>query len=395
MTYKVIDQIDLKSKRVFIRVDFNVPLREKTIADESRVLESLPTIRYAVEQKAKVILASHLGRPKGRRDEKYSLMPVASRLSEFLKTEVIFPEDSVGDAVRKLASDLRDGDVMLLENLRFHPEEEANDPRFAASLAQLAEVYINDAFGASHRAHASTVGMVGRVSDRGIGFLVQKELKALGELMASPKKPFLAVFGGAKVSDKIGVIENLFQHVDAVAIGGGMAYTFLKARGIPVGRSLVEEGKIRQAEKILSRAEIKGVDVVLPKDSVVVDELREGAAWRVVRHGADFGNGMGVDIGPESVGEFKERIAGAQTIFWNGPLGVIEIPPFDCGSVAIAQALAESPAHTVAGGGDSLRLIKREKLSGGFDHVSTGGGASMTWLEGKSLPGLTALGVKS
>lgn len=391
MPYKVIDQFDLKSKRVFIRVDFNVPLKDKTIADESRILESLPTIRYAIEQKGKVILASHLGRPKGKREEKCSLLPVASRLSEILKTEVIFPEDCVGDAVRKLASDLRDGDVMLLENLRFHPEEEANDPKFAASLAQLAEVYINDAFGASHRAHASTVGMVGKVADKGIGFLIQKELKALGELMASPQKPFLAVFGGAKVSDKIGVIENLFQHVNAVAIGGGMAYTFLRAKGIPVGRSLVEEGKIRQAEKILSKAELKGIDVILPKDSVVVDELREGAEWRIVRHGGDFGNGMGVDIGPESVEEFKKRISAARTIFWNGPLGVIEIPPFDQGSVAVARAMADSSAHTVAGGGDSLRLIKKEKLSEGFDHVSTGGGASMTWLEGKTLPGLAAL----
>ena len=391
MTYKIIDQIDLRSKRVFIRVDFNVPLKDKSIADEARIVESLPTIRYAMEKKAKVILASHLGRPKGKREEKFSLLPVASRLSEILRSEVVFPEDCTGGAVRKLASDLRDGDVILLENLRFHPEEEANDPNFSASLAQLAEVYINDAFGASHRAHASTVGMVGHVAEKGIGFLIQKELRALGELMAKPQRPFLAVFGGAKISDKIGVIENLFQHVNAVTIGGGMAYTFLKARGVPVGRSLVEEGKIRQAEKILSRAELKGVEIVLPKDSVVVDELCEGAPWRIVKHGDDFGTGMGVDIGPETIEEFKKKIDSAKTIFWNGPLGVIEIPPFDSGSVAIARALAAAKAHTVAGGGDSLRLINREKLAEGFAHISTGGGASMTWLEGKSLPGLVAL----
>ena len=321
MTYRTIDQIAIEGKRVFIRVDYNVPLADGKIADDRRVQESLPTIEHALNREAKVILGSHLGRPKGVKDPKFSLFPVAEYLSSVIKRDVVFPEDCVGDAVRKLAGDLREGEIMLLENLRFHPEEEKNDPQFSKQLAQLSEVYINDAFGVAHRAHASTVGMVSHFKEKGIGFLIKKEAEYLQGLFSKPSHPFLAIFGGAKVSDKIEVIENLMNHVSAFIIGGGMAYTFLKARGVDIGESIIDEGKIHQAEKILKRAEIKGIDILLPVDSVLAAEVSVGVVSRVANNGEKWDGLKALDIGPQTIVNFAAKIRQAKTILWNGPMG--------------------------------------------------------------------------
>ncbi|MDO8520410.1 MAG: phosphoglycerate kinase [Deltaproteobacteria bacterium] len=387
---KIIDQIDIREKRVFIRTDYNVSMKDGKIADDLRIRASLPTLQYAIDAKAKIIIGSHLGRPKGVRDEKYSLLPVAERLSELLGRDVIFPEDCIGDAVKKLASELRDGDVLLLENLRFHPEEEANEPFFSEKLAAFAEIYINDSFGTVHRAHASTAGMVSHFKEKGMGFLMQKELAALDGLFHA-KKPFLAILGGAKVSDKIGVIENMMNHVDGFLIGGAMAYTFLKALGKKIGQSVVEEGKVHQAEKILKRAEVKGIEILLPPDSVIAFEPFEGTPFRIATNGEDWGNWMGLDIGPKTLDLFSERIMKAATIFWNGPMGMFEIPPFNRGTVEIANRVAQSGAFSIAGGGDSLAAIRQAGFGEKFSHLSTGGGASMEFLQGKTLAGLKAL----
>ncbi len=389
--FRIIDQIDIQAKRVFIRTDYNVSIKEGKILDDSRIRSSLKTIEYAISQGAKIILASHLGRPKGERNEKYSLLPVAERLSELLNREIIFPDDCIGDGVRKLASDLREGDIMLLENLRFHPEEAANNDLFSKKLASLAQVYINDAFGAVHRSHASTVGMVNFFAERGIGFLMQKEIIFLDGLLKSAKKPFLAILGGAKVSDKIGLIENLMHHVDCFLIGGGMSYTFLKAQGLKVGKSLVEESKVSQAARILKRAEQKNIEILLPIDSVLAETFDANAATRIVSNGDSWDDWMGLDIGPKTIELYKEKIRQSATIFWNGPMGVFEMPAFQNGTFEIAKCLSQSNSVTVVGGGDSLTAINMSNVGDHFTHLSTGGGASMEFLEGKPLPGLRAV----
>lgn len=389
----MIDQIAIEGKRVFIRVDYNVPLADGKISDDRRIRESLPTIEHALNAKARVVLGSHLGRPKGVHDPKYSLLPVAEHLSGLLNRDVVFPEDCVGGAVRKLAGDLREGEIMLLENVRFHPEEEKNDPQFSKQLAQLADIYINDAFGVVHRAHASTVGMVSSFKEKGIGFLIKKEIDSLQGLLSKPSRPFLAIFGGAKVSDKIGAIENLMNHVDAFIIGGGMAYTFLKARGIDIGRSIVDETKIHQAEKILKRAEIKGIQVLLPVDSVLASDISAGFESKVANNGEKWDGLKALDIGPQTILNFAAKIRQAKTILWNGPMGVFEIPDFEKGTFDIARAVAESGAVAVVGGGDSVSAIRKSGMADKMAHLSTGGGAMMEFLEGKTLPGLKVLEV--
>lgn len=396
--YRVIDQINIKDKKVFIRTDYNVPVQGGEILDDTRIKASLPTLEYALSQNSRIIIASHRGRPKGHRNEgtlspENSLLPVASYLSHLLKKDVIFPENCLGDAVKKLVSELRGGDVMLLENLRFFPEEELNDPKFSKQLSTLAEVYINDSFGTAHRAHASTSGMVSFFQEKGIGFLVDKELKFLKALLASPKKPFLAILGGAKVHDKIGVIENLMNHVDAFIIGGAMAYTFLKAQGVGVGNSLVDESKVHQAVRLLERARIKGVDIFLPVDSVVADKKEEGASSHVIRHGDAWQEGLGLDIGPESLKVFDDKVKKSATIFWNGPMGVFEISSFQKGTFGLAHSIAQSHAVSVVGGGDSVSAIRQAGYEDQIAHLSTGGGAALAYLEGKKLPGLQVLEV--
>ena len=418
MALKSVDQIAVAGRRVFLRVDFNVP-REKReaiknqarravegeapralpvegatrapIIDDTRIREALPTIQYLLEQKAKVILASHMGRPKGK-DLEESLMEVATRLTELLNKEVIFPEDCVGDAVRKLAHDLREGEILLLENLRFHKEEEANDPHFAETLAQLGEVYLTDAFGALHRAHASTVGMVGHFKEKGIGFLVKKELEFLGRLINNPERPFFVVLGGAKVSDKIGLIENLLPKIDGLLLGGGLAYTFLKAQGIPVGRSRVEEEKLYLAQKILQKGKENGVPIHLPVDHRVAEKMEESAVpWVTSRIGD---REMGLDIGPETAKTYADLLGRAKTVFWNGPMGVFEIPSFAEGTAAVAKAVAfstEAGAFSVVGGGESLAAVRMSGVADRISHLSTGGGATLEYLEGKELPGLKVL----
>lgn len=393
MVIKYIDELPIAEKRVFVRVDFNVAFDEsQKISDDTRIRAALPTIRYALGQNAKLILASHLGRPKGKPNPKYSMKPVAERLSELLgDVDVILPEDCVGDAVKKLAGELLPGQVMLLENLRFHAEEEANDDAFSKQLAQLAEVYINDAFGAAHRAHASTAGMVRLVPVRGAGFLMRAEVEALSKILKNPARPFVALLGGAKVSDKLGVVENLMNICDNLLVGGGMAYTFLKAKGVSVGKSLVEEDKIHAARRILERAETRGIQILLPLDHTVALVL-EASAVPLKTDGADIPNNMiGLDIGPKTVSAFASVIAKAKTVFWNGPMGVFEMTPFSAGTEQMALAIAESGAVSVVGGGDSVAAITKAGLEKRITHISTGGGASLEFLEGKSLPGITAL----
>lgn len=388
---RLIDQIPLKDRRLFIRTDFNTPLKDGKVADDTRIKESLPTIQWAINQGAKIIIGSHLGRPKGSVQEKFSLMPVAAHLSEMLNKDIIFPELPTSNAVKKLVSELRSGEIILLENLRFVPEEEANDDSFARHLASLADVYVNDAFGVLHRAHASTAGMVSHFKDKGIGFLVQKELAALDGLMKNTKKPFLAILGGAKVADKISVIENLMNHVDVFIIGGGMAYTFLRAQGMEIGQSLVDETKIHQAARLLERAKNKGVRLILPIDSLAAMRMEAGVPTRVVNHGESWTEGAGFDIGPASHELFNREIGQASTIFWNGPMGVFEIPDFAKGTMAVALAVASNRGVSVVGGGDSVAAVKKSGYADRIHHLCTGGGAALEYLEGKKLPGLQAL----
>ena len=393
MSYKSVDQLAVAGKRVFLRVDFNVP-RDKSdsskILDDTRIREALPTIRYLLDQKAKLIIASHLGRPKTK-ETKYSLEPIAQRLSELLGQDVIFPEDCIGDAVKKLALELKEGSVLLLENLRFHPEEEANDPNFAQSLAALAQVYVSDAFGVLHRAHASTAGMVSHFSEKGIGFLVAKEVQFLEKLSKNPAKPFYAVLGGAKVSDKIGLIENLITKVDGVLLGGGLVYTFLKAQGIEVGKSLVETDKLHLAERILEKAKNYGIPIYLPTDHVVASQLSADAQTRIVTKVPI--DQMGLDIGPATRTQYKDILRKAKTVFWNGPMGVFEIPAFAEGTLSIARAIADSGAESVIGGGESVAAVQKSGVADQMTHLSTGGGATLEYLEGRELPGLKVLEV--
>ena len=393
-TIRSIEQLDIGGKRLFVRVDFNVPLDKKTgkVKDDARIRAALPTIRYALSRKAKVILASHLGRPDGKVVPEMSLEPAGARLSQLLGQDVIFADDCVGDGVKKLVGELREGQVLLLENLRFHPEEEANDDGFSRELASLCEAYLDDAFGTVHRAHASTVGMVKYVPLRGAGFLVLAELKHLQPLLKGAPKPYLAILGGAKVSDKIKVIEQLLSKVDALLIGGAMAYTFLSARGVPVGASRVEKDKIDVARRILDKAAQSRVEVLLPVDHVVAKEPKAGVPIQVV---AQIPEGMlGLDIGPKAREQYRQRILGAKTVFWNGPMGLFEVSEFAAGTLAVAEALAEATsrgARTVVGGGDSAAACAEMGMADKVTHVSTGGGASLEFLEGRELPGIKVL----
>jgi phosphoglycerate kinase len=396
-----IQDIELTNKRVFIRVDFNVPLTEdgQTITDDTRIVATLPTIEYALRHRAKVILASHLGRPKGKPNPKYSLRPVAIRLRELLdkkfsdSVNVAFSPDCVGEIAEEMARQLESGQVLLLENLRFHAEEEANDPAFSKALASLAEVYVNDAFGSAHRAHASTEGITHYLKPAVAGLLMEKEITYLGKALESPEKPFVAIIGGSKISGKIDVIQNLLDKVDTLVIVGGMAYTFYRALGVKTAKSLVEEDKIELAKETLVKARVKGVKLLLPMDNVIADSFANDAKTQVWDSSKDFPeNWQGLDIGPLSVAAIEKVVSTARTIVWNGPAGVFEFPRFAVGTNAIARAVAaHRAAISIIGGGDSVSAINQAGVADQITHISTGGGASLEFLEGKKLPGVEAL----
>jgi phosphoglycerate kinase len=392
MGIKTISELDIAGRRLFIRVDFNVPLTpEAKVSDDTRIRESLPTIQLAVENGARVVLASHLGRPKGKVDKKYTLEPVAARLAELIDADVALTDEPVGDGARKVVNDLKAGAVALLENLRFSPAEEANEEAFARELGSYADVYVNDAFGTAHRAHASTAGITKFVAARGMGLLMEREVKFLGRLLGDVERPFVAIIGGAKVSDKIGVLENLLARVDQILIGGAMANTFLKAKGGQLGRSLVEEDKLALARAFLRKAAAANVDVLLPRDVVAAAGIK-AESGRVVQAMMVPEDLAALDIGPETARGFADAIARAKTIFWNGPMGVFESEPFAGGTLAVARAVAGATgALSVVGGGDSVAAIHKSGLADKITHISTGGGASLELLEGKKLPGLAAL----
>lgn len=392
MPIKSVKDIDITGKRAFFRFDFNVPLDEAgNIKDDTRIRRALPTIRYAVGQSARCVLASHLGRPKGERKAELSLRPVAGRLTELLGVEVRFADDCVGDEVKKAVDLLPNGGVLLLENLRFHAGETKNDPKFAADLASLADVYVNDAFGTAHRAHASTVGVAELAKEKAAGFLMKEELDNLEKALSNPAKPVVAIFGGAKVSDKLGVLQSILNRMDVVLIGGGMANTFLKARGLAVGTSKIEEDMVGTAAEILSSAAHNGCTVELPSDVVVADAMEPTAKTRVVEIMAIPDQEMALDIGPETVRAFEKHIRAAGTIVWNGPMGVIEMDPFKTGTREIALAVASASAFSLVGGGDTIRALKQAGVSDKVSYISTGGGAFMEFMEGKTLPGVAAL----
>ena len=390
---KTLKDIDIKNKKVLVRVDYNVPINANgKITDDIRIRSSIPTIDYLLENNAAIILMSHLGRPKGEPKKEFSLEPVAKRLSELLNKDVIFSDDEkvVSDKVRKQASELKSGQIMLLQNTRYRKEEEKNGDDFAKELASLAEVYINDAFGTSHRAHASNVG-VSKYLPSALGFLVEKEVSIMGKALDDPERPFVAILGGAKVSDKIGVIENLIKKVDAIIIGGGMAFTFLKAKGYEVGTSLLEEDKVELAKELMIKAKTGGVALVLPIDIVVGKEFKNDTEFKTVHADRIPSDMMGLDIGEESISLFSDVIKEAKTIIWNGPMGVFEMDNFNKGTYAIANAMVDSGAITIVGGGDSASAVEKAGLADKITHVSTGGGASLELLEGKVLPGIDAI----
>jgi phosphoglycerate kinase len=396
-----IRDLDLTHKHVFLRVDFNVPLSEdgSEITDDTRIRETLPTLEYALRHKAKLVIASHLGRPKGKVDHRYSLRPIVDRLRILLdhhlgeQVNVAFSPDCVGELATELSRQLESGQVLLLENLRFHAGEESNDPKFAAQLASLCEIYVNDAFGSAHRAHASTEGITHFVKKSAAGLLMEKELTYMGKALHEPAKPFVAILGGAKVSDKIEVIDNLLSKVDAILIGGGMAYTFLKAKGQDTGKSLLEADKIDVAKEALAKAEAKGVRFLLPVDHVLANKFAADAKTQIFEgDGAFPAEWMGLDIGPKTIELFSKEIADASTIVWNGPMGVFEMPAFAVGTTKIAKAVAANlDAVSIVGGGDSVSAVKKAGVADQITHISTGGGASLEFLEGKKLPGVEAL----
>lgn len=390
--FKTVRDIDIKGKKVLVRVDFNVPLNGETVTDDTRIRAALPTINYLLENGAAVILMSHLGRPKGKKDPKYSLRPVALRLHELLGKPVEMAPDCIGEEVQKMAAALQPGQVLLLENVRFYPQETDNDPQFAKDLASLAEIYVNDAFGAAHRAHASTTG-VAQYLPAVAGSLMEKELRELGQLLDNPQSPFVVLLGGAKVSDKIGVMQNLIGKADYLLVGGGMAFPFLKVQGLEIGKSLCD-GDLSVPQGILEKAKGTKTQIVLPVDVVVAEELVEDAPHQVVDVEAIPADKMGLDIGPKTVEKFGQIIASAKTIFWNGPMGVFEKKPFDQGTRAVAQAVADSQARSVVGGGDSVAALTQAGLAAKITHVSTGGGASLEFIEGRQLPGVEALASK-
>lgn len=391
MNKATVKDIPVAGKRVLVRVDFNVPMNEKQeITDDRRIRAAIPTIQYLVDLKAKVILVSHLGRPKGKPTPQFRMDPVAKRLSELLGRDVKKVDDVIGDVPARAIAEMKDGDVILLENVRFYKEEEANDEGFARKLADLADIFVNDAFGTAHRAHASTAG-VAKFLPAVAGFLMQKEIETMGRALENPVRPFVAILGGAKVSDKIGVIKNLIGKVDTLIIGGGMAYTFLKAKGYEVGDSLLEADKIDLASSLMQMAEQRGIEFLLPVDVVVADRFAPDANAKIVKSSQIPKGWQGVDIGPETVDAFKEAIKGAGTVIWNGPMGVFEMERFAVGTREIAEALAKSGAITIVGGGDSAAAIEQMGYADKMTHVSTGGGASLEFLEGLELPGVAVL----
>lgn len=391
---KTIENIDVSAKTVLVRCDFNVPQDENlNITDDKRIRESLPTIKYLMSKGARVVLCSHLGRPKGGFDSKYSMAPVAKRLSELLKVNVIFAADVIGEDAKSKAAALKDGEVMLIENVRFHPEEEKNDPAFAKELASLADIYVNDAFGTAHRAHASTAG-VAEFLPSVCGYLIGKEISIMGKAISDPERPFVAILGGKKVSDKIAVINNLLDKVDVLIIGGGMSYTFVKAMGGNIGTSIIEADKIDYAKEMLNKAMAKGVKLLLPIDTVCADDFSNDANIKIVKPDQIPDDWQGLDIGPETRKLYADVIKNSKTVIWNGPMGVFEFSKFSEGTREVARALAESSCISIIGGGDSAAAVEQMGFADKITHISTGGGASLEFLEGKKLPGIACLNGK-